>query len=98
MLIETKTSAKSLAKATTSASTCEATESAVEIKQPSELVRKPLQTTKGEMKICKEGLISQVALAYPSGVSRHPTLHKRRLLVADERNHIQAGLRLDDLD
>jgi hypothetical protein len=72
-------------------------EPAVDIKQPSEMVCKALRAV-SEDEGSEGDLLSQAATAHPLEVKRHPTLHKRMFLVADNLDYSQDGLLLVDLD
>jgi hypothetical protein len=72
-------------------------EPAVDIKQPSEIVCKALKAIP-ENETSQGDLVSRAAIAHPVETSRHPTLHKRMFLVADNLDYSGAGLSLVELD
>jgi hypothetical protein len=72
-------------------------EPAADMKQPSEMVCKALRAIPEDEGL-QQDLFRRAASAHPVETSRHPTLHKRMFLVADNSDYSQHGLRLVDLD
>jgi hypothetical protein len=72
-------------------------EPAVDIKKPCEMVCKALKALV-ENEESQGDLVSLAVIAHLFEVRKHPTLHKRMFLVADEVDYTQHGLRLVDLD
>jgi hypothetical protein len=68
-----------------------------DIKRDEEIVCKALKAVP-EDEGSQRDLLSRASTAHPVEVSRHPTLHKRMFLVADNLDYANAGLTLVDLD
>ena len=72
-------------------------EPAMDNKKASEIVCKATKALPKD-KEPHQDLVSGAAMAHPVEASKHPTLHKRMFLVADNLDYTKAGLTLVDLD